>query len=74
MKNHIFTICLMAAFAISCSIQEMDQKNGSGLSGQVFYARMEEPVDDIHTKVFVDDNLMVLWNAEDRVSIFNCFT
>jgi len=36
-----------------------------------FYAAIEQPSD---TKVYADESLMVLWHADDRVSIFNKYT
>lgn len=74
MKNHLFSIGLLVALAISCSIHEVDQRDSFPPSDQVFYAQMEEPASDGQTKVFVDEDLMVLWHADDRVSIFNKYT
>ena len=54
--------------SVSCSIQEDDTTEH--FTGQEFYARMEQP-SDIATKVHVDDMLRVLWDADDRVSIFD---
>ena len=39
----------------------------------VFHAVMEQ-VSDPDSKVYVDEKLMVLWHADDRVSIFNKYT
>lgn len=38
-----------------------------------FYATMEQPGDP-STRVYADEDLMVLWNARDRISIFNRYT
>lgn len=74
MNNHIITIGLLAALAVSCSIHEVDQRDSFPSSDKVFYAQMETPAGDGQTKVYVDDDLMVLWHADDRVSIFNKYT
>lgn len=38
-----------------------------------FYATMEQPADP-STRVYADEDLMVLWSARDRISIFNRYT
>lgn len=74
MKTRLFTISLLATLTVSCSIQEVDQNSEYYPTDQVFYAKMEVPAGDVETKVYVDDDLMVLWHADDRVSIFNKYT
>lgn len=71
MKRFIF-IGLLAAGAIACSLQE-ELADTFIPRNQVFHARLEAPASD-ETRVFVDDNLRILWNADDRVSIFNKYT
>ena len=71
MKNHILFIGLLAALTVSCSVREMDRADCR--IDETFVARMETPA-EADTKVFVDDNLRVLWDANDRVSIFNKYT
>lgn len=39
---------------------------------EVFLASVEAPAPD--TKVFADENMKVLWNADDRIAIFNKYT
>ena len=71
MKNHILSIGVLAALTVSCSVREMDRADCR--IDETFVARMETPA-EADTKVFVDDNLRVLWDANDRVSIFNKYT
>lgn len=40
----------------------------------VFYASIETPTETEDTKVYADNTLHVLWNADDRISIFNKYT
>ena len=37
----------------------------------VFYATIEGNADSTATKVYADDQLLVLWNADDRIAIYN---
>ena len=67
MKYQIFTIGLVTALLAACSVKEMDVNTPTG---EDFFAWIE----NASTKVFVDDDLMVLWHADDRVSIFNKYT
>ena len=69
MKKYLYTIItLFAAFLTSCSIQESETTTiKTNAEEPEFYASIEEA----STRVFVDENLSVLWNADDRVSIFN---
>ena len=61
---------LVGAF-LSCERQEADVP--VSLDGELFYASLEQPV-DAETKVYADENLMVLWHSDDRVSIFDRYT
>lgn len=70
MKNRFFTIGLVALLFAACSVNEMDIATPVAKETEEFFATIE----DASTKVFVDDELMVLWHADDRVSIFNKYT
>lgn len=59
------TILLLA----SCSTQEKDFLPPT-LEDTIFYASFEQPCDD-GTKVYVNEDLLLRWTADDRVSIFN---
>lgn len=68
--KYILIAGLVAAFALSCSQKEEDKLFLEQSSYETFYAYME----NTDTKVFADDLLRVLWDADDRVSIFNKYT
>ena len=70
MKNLYPIISLTALLVASCSTQELEPSNPVTLSGEVFYARIDD-ASDMETKAFVDDKLRVLWDENDHVSIFN---
>ena len=70
MKNRIFTLGAMALLFTACSINELDTASPIAKDAEEFFATIE----DASTRVFVDDKLRVLWNADDRVSIFNKYT
>ena len=70
MKYRFFTIGLVAILFAACSVNEMDITDPINDNAEEFFASIE----DASTKVFVDDKLRVLWNADDRVSIFNKYT
>ena len=59
---------IFLALAISCSVNEMDLFDG--LAGETFYATIEQPC-DTDTKVYVNNDLKVLWDEGDHISIFN---
>ena len=69
MNNRLFLFCLLAVFATSC-VNELQDDNQDVYDAPVFYATIEQ-AGGPSTKVFADDSLRVLWNADDRVSIFN---
>ena len=69
MNNRLFLFCLLAVFATSC-VNELQDDNQDVYDAPVFYATIEQ-AGEPSTKVFADDSLRVLWNADDRVSIFN---
>ena len=69
MKNRFFLFCLLAALAVSC-VKDQQEVIQTITDDPVFYASIEEPGNPV-TRVFADSQLRVLWNADDRVSIFN---
>ena len=60
-------ICLMVA---SCSVKDLDIESTS-VSGDDVYLANVESILSPDTKVHVDENVKVIWDAEDRISIFN---
>ena len=70
MRKRIFSLGVMALLFAACSVNEMDIATPIAKDAEEFFATIE----DASTRVFVDDGLMVLWHADDRVSIFNKYT
>ena len=70
MKRLLPLIICLALSAIACTIIEDE----THLEKQArFYASLESP-SSTSTKVYLDENLKLLWNADDRISIFNKYT
>ena len=67
MKFRIFTIWLAATVFAACTSNEMDIPSPVDDSSDEFFASIE----GTFTKVSVDDRLNVVWNADDRASIFD---
>ena len=72
MNRHLYSVLIVVLTIVSCSVQEMDSFDIS-VSENVFHARIESPA-NLETKAYVDDRLKVLWDENDRVSIFNQYT
>lgn len=71
MKRSIFIVFAVALLA-SCSNKEIDFQTPVQ-DDVVFHASFEQP-SDIDTKVYANEDLLLRWTAEDRVSIFNKLT
>ena len=73
-----FTIALfLLVAAAACSSIQEEPVNTDGTLGKseaVFYATLEQGGEADVTKVYAGDNLKVLWNADDRISIYNKYT
>ena len=70
MKKHLFFL-LVAAFAAACTVAEpVETIEVAAVDAPVFYAT----IDGAATRAYVDDQLRVLWDANDHVSIFNKYT
>ena len=69
MKRIAFCLGIAAALVASCSTQEMDFQTPVQ-ENEVFYASFEQPADE-GTRVYVNEDLLLRWTADDRVSIFN---
>ena len=70
MKYRFFILGLAAVLFAACAVNEVDKANpalADGGEDVTFYASIE----GADTRVYADDQLRVLWNADDRVSIFN---
>ena len=68
MKHIALFLGIASALVASCSVQEDDfvtpQQNDV-----FFYASFEQPSEE--TRVYANENLLLRWTADDRVSIFN---
>ena len=75
MKTNLLYLCLAAGLAYgatACSVQEPDSQEARPSDGQ-FFARIEASSEQ-ETRVYADDKLRILWDEDDRVSIFNKYT
>lgn len=72
MKRFALYLGVTVALVASCSVQEIEFKSFEPKDG-MFYATFEQP-GDAGTKVYANENLLLRWNADDRVSIFNKLT
>lgn len=74
--QYSLALCLLAVVVACQSLYEesVNTEPTQGKTEKVFHATLEErgPVDA--TKVYADENLKVLWNADDRITIYNKYT
>ena len=71
MKRILLQTCALAALLVS-SCTKVSEKSFQTPEGEsLFYASIEASAD---TRAYADENLRVLWDANDRVSIFNRYT
>ena len=63
MKKSLLILGLISMTA-ACTMKEETINPAKG--GKVLYATIEDP----GTKVYLDEDLKVLWNADDRISVF----
>ena len=70
MKKGLFLQSLICLMATSCSVEDMGIESPSSFGNDVFFAGVES-VSTPDTKVYVDENIKIIWDAEDRISIFN---
>ena len=68
MKRFALYIEMAIMLVASCSIQEEDFEIPQQ-DEMVFYASFEQPSED--TRVYANEDLLLRWTADDRVSIFN---
>lgn len=60
---------LLIALLVSCSTKELDSQKPVQ-DDVTFYASFEQPNEE-RTRVYANEDLLLRWNADDRVSIFN---
>ena len=63
-------VSLISLLAVSCSVRELEIKDAASYGDDVFYASLES-YSEPETRVYVDDKVKILWDAEDQISIFN---
>lgn len=68
MKYSYLFIGIAAALVVSCSVHE-EEFNEPIQDDVEFYTSFEQPTEG--TRVYVNEDLLLRWNADDRVSIFN---
>ena len=77
MKHYFILIgALLLLTTCSTEIEQVSKEVGSDtINGRtVLYASTESCSNTNDTKVYADQNLKVLWNADDRISVFNMTT
>lgn len=72
MKSRLFPLALIAICSFSCSVLENDTPVADK-GHKSFYAEIEQP-SSLDTKVHADKDLKVLWDADDRIAIFDKYT
>lgn len=68
MKRGFFLQPLICLLAVSCSIQEPDNMDEIA-DGKVYFATLESYAEQ-DTRVYVDENIKIRWDANDRISLF----
>ena len=68
MKKSIILQSFICLLAMSCTVRELDIISPPG--EDVFYASLES-YSESDTRVYLDDQIKILWDAADRISIFN---
>ena len=69
MKKGFYFSSLIGLLVMSCSVQDMDIETKPWEDG-AFYASLESDFEP-DTKVHIDENVKIIWDAEDQISIFN---
>ena len=70
MKKRILYHSMICLLAVSCTVQEMDNQPLPTVPEDVFFASLEsQSAPD--TKVYVNEDRELRWNAEDQLSIFD---
>ena len=72
MRHFALYIGLAAVIVASCSTKENDFV-APAQEDEVFYASFEKPAED-DTRVYANEDLLLRWTTDDRVSIFNKIT
>ena len=70
MKKGFALQSLICLLFLSCSVHELDTMDSPVLDNDMFYASLES-YSMPETKVYVDENIKILWDEDDRITIFN---
>lgn len=77
MRNNYAIALYFLVAATGCSSFQEESVNTDGAkkaAEEVFYATLEQSGAADATKVYTDNNLKIMWNANDRISIYNRYT
>ena len=72
MKRLALYLGLASVLVVSCSIQEEDFKTPQQ-DDVIYYASFEQPAEE-GTRVYANEDLLLRWTSDDRVSIFGKIT
>ena len=70
MKKNLLFQSLACLLVVSCSVREIDTRDTVSPQRDIFYASLES-YSEPDTRVFLDENIKILWDADDRITIFN---
>lgn len=74
MKKKLFLQSFICLLAVSCTVRELDviapTPTKEEAEDVVFYADLES-YSDPETRVYLDENIKILWDEADLISIFN---
>ena len=69
MKKRLILQSFIYLLAVSCTVQETEPIAPPQPEDMVFYASLESS--EAETKVYLDENIKILWDVNDQISIFN---
>ena len=69
MKTRFVLLSFFCLLAVSCTVQEPDTRETASLGKDVFYATLESYADP-ETRIYVNNKVKILWDADDLISIF----
>lgn len=70
MKRGFFLLTSLFLLNVSCSVHELDIQDTNASSRDVFHAYLES-YSEPDTKVYVNEDIRLRWDAKDRISLFN---
>lgn len=69
MKKGFFVQSFLCLLTVSCTVHDLDTQETGLFEKGVFYATLESYADP-ETRIHIDENIKILWDADDRISIF----